>query len=345
MNSLKNIPLRSIRPHPMNPRFDLGDLSELTADVRDCGLIEPLVVMPGSWGKPTGVCRDCDQKVERLTTGVLLEHTHQGAPCPGGSEPAGDDWYLLAGHRRRQACLDAGLWEAPCVTRFDVKGDADALLVMLRENGHRRDLTPLEEATGFHQLTLFEYTPTKIAALTHRSKKTVDRRLALCTLPDRVREDLKVGVITLADAESMLGLEPAAAEKALKSIGTKHFREEVVRERLGDASPEKVAERLRGDFLAPFLDGTRKVPVRGSEEVLRAVAASLAGSLPDRTVRRWCEAVGVGEPIELSTVAPMRSLIGLAVTVERSPFGMYDLLHALGYEPSPVELELLEEAS
>lgn len=345
MSEYRVLPLRSIRPHPVNPRFDLGDLTELTEDIRDAGLIEPLVVAPGSHGKAKGACRDCDQPVDRLTSGVLVEHLDGSMPCPGGSEPAGDEWFLLAGHRRHAASLAAGLWEAPCVTRFDVKTPADALVVMVRENGHRRDLTPLEEAHAYEQLALFGMTPTKIAQRTHRSKKVVDRRLALNALTDGAKAKLKAGVMTLADAEALLNLTPERAERALRSVGTKEFRQEVAREHLGgDADAHAVAGRLREEFLAPYLTGAARPSTGQGDRVLRETVAALADNLPRAVVRAWMHAVGVGESIELSTIPALRALIGLAVTVEKNPVGTYDLLHALGYEPSPVEIELLEAA-
>ncbi len=346
MTDFRTLPLRSIRPHPENPRFDLGDLAELTEDIRNAGLIEPLVVMPGTWGKPRGECRDCGQTVARTTRGVLAEHQAGPLLCPGGSEPAGDDWYLLAGHRRREASIAAGLWEVPCRVVFDVKTAADALEVMLRENTHRRDLTPLEEAFGYQRLFDLGYTPTKIAQRIRRSKKTVDRRMALNRLPDAAKRRLRYGTITLADAEAMLDLDPAQADEVLKSVGTKEFRQEVARRQVADPDdPEMVASRLRDEFLGPFLSGAQKPPVGARDRILREVVAAVAEAWPRKaTVRAWCESLGVEDPAQLGTVDPVRALIALAVTVEASTAGTYDLLEALGYEPSPVELDLLAGA-
>jgi ParB/RepB/Spo0J family partition protein len=343
----RSLALRSICPDPNNPRFDLGDLTHLTEDIRDNGLIEPLVVRPGSFGKRHGRCRDCDQPVPRTPAGVLEEHTTEGVPCPGGSEPAGDEWYILAGHRRHAASIAAGLWEVPCVTRFDIKTDADALLLMLRENLHRRDLTPLEEAKAYEQLTLdFGMTTTRVAQLTHRSRKTVDRRLALTRLDEKAQRKLKTGQITLADAEALLNLPPERVEKVEASLGTREFRQEVTRARLGeDVTVQDVAAELRREFIAPFLSGGARPSADARDAVLRAAIGALTDALPRRVVRSWCEAVGVGDPIGLTTIPPMRALIGVAWVASRSREGTYDLLGALGYELSPVEVDLLEKES
>lgn len=341
---LQSLPLRSIRPHPRNPRFDLGDLTELTQDVRDAGLIEPLVVVPGSWDKATGECRDCGARIARTPAGLLEEHVTGSSSCPGGSEPAADDWYVVAGHRRREACIGAGLWEVPCITRFDLKTAAEVIVVMMRENGHRRDLTPLEEAHGYEQLTLEGLTATRIAQQTHRSKKTVDRRLALNTLPDALKRNLREGVITLQDAEAMLDLSPEKAERALRSVGTKEFKQDIAREEVGNDS-DLIAAHLRSEFLAPYLTGSTKPTKLMHDAILRTVVTTLATSWPHRpTVRAWCTAAGVSEPTDLPGVPPMRALLALASVVEKTPAGMYGLLSTLGYVPSPVELELLEGA-
>lgn len=338
------LPLRSIRPHPKNPRIDLGDRTDLTADIRENGLIEPLVVVPGSWGKPSGECAECGTQVPRSPVGVLREHIIDGRPCPGGSEPAADDWYVVAGHRRRESSIDAGLWDVQCVIRTDLRTMAEQVALMMRENGHRRDLTPVEEARGFEQLTLEGLTATRIAQQVKVSKKVVDRRLALLRLPEDAKTQLHTGVMTLDDAEAMLDLPPEAQKRALHAVGTKEFRQEVAQQRVGTDTPAAVAAELRAGFLQPYLTGAQR-PARDALPRLRKeVVATLADRLPAKVTRTWLGSLGVTEPVEVSRVDPDRALLALAVAVETDPAGQYDLLNVLGYEMSPVEIDLLEGA-
>jgi len=330
--STRVLPLRSIRPHPNNPRFDLGDLTDLTADIRDNGLIEPLVVVPGSFGKRTGECGSCGRVVERHTSGVIGEHLIDGRPCPGGAEPAADDWFVLAGHRRRQAALDAGLDEVLCVTRFDLRAQVDQVAVMMRENTHRRDLTALEEATGYDMLRDLGWSSTRIAQQVKRSKKTIDRRLALMRLPERQRARLMRGTITLADAEALLDLPPERAARALRSVGTTAFRQEVARERLGSDDPDVIAAELRREFLAPFLSGEQRPPRQTWPAVRRATVRALADGLPRRRVAAWVKALGC--PVE--SADPDRALLALAAS-EADEGVLYGLLDELGYVRSPIE--------
>lgn len=338
------LPIRSLKPDPINPRDDLGDMTAFTLDIKEAGIIEPLVVRPGSWGKPTGECQDCEGLVERRTTGLLVEHTADGIPCPGGSAPAADDWYVVAGHRRLAGAVAAGLRDVPCAVHWDLKTKADVLLFMVRENTHRRNLTAVEEASAYKQLMLEGMTEVRIAQQTHLKTEHVRRRVKLLSLSEKALDDVRRGIVTLADAEALLGLTPDAEANALKSIGTRDFKQEVAREHLklvGDATDENVAQKLRDDFISPYLAGT----TRPADErpVMREIIGVLAANLPRRVASEWAKRLGVTDPGALSTVQPMSALLGLAVTVEKTT-NVYPLLTTLGYAPSPLEEQLLEGA-
>ena len=108
---------RHLIDNPHNPRTDLGDLAELTDSIRAVGVLEPLIVTPTDDGR------------------------HM----------------LLFGHRRRAAAVEAGLATVPCDVRKEYAGkSAEQIADMLAENLHRRDLTGLEEAAGYEQLSMFD---------------------------------------------------------------------------------------------------------------------------------------------------------------------------------------------
>jgi ParB family chromosome partitioning protein len=71
----KVIPIDQIKPNPEQPRVEFGDLTELTASIREKGVLEPLLVKP----KGKGV------------------------------------WMIIAGERRWRAANLAGLTEVPCI--------------------------------------------------------------------------------------------------------------------------------------------------------------------------------------------------------------------------------------
>lgn len=86
----KIIPINKIEPNPEQPRTDVGDLSELTASIKEKGILEPLLVKP----------RD---------NGVYM---------------------IIAGERRWRAANLAGLREVPCIEfDFDEKEVAEVALI------------------------------------------------------------------------------------------------------------------------------------------------------------------------------------------------------------------------
>jgi ParB/RepB/Spo0J family partition protein len=165
------IPLEHLLPNPSNPRKDVGDVGPLADSIRAQGLLQDLVVMPA--------------------------HRHYG----GGALP-GDDYIIVAGHRRRAACELAGLTEAPCTVRDDLTVAA-ALEAMLVENLQREDLQPLEEADGFQRLLDEGLSQRTIAERVGCNQSHVSRRLALLKLPEQARADLTAGLINAADAAKL----------------------------------------------------------------------------------------------------------------------------------------------
>ena len=86
----KTINIDLIEPNPEQPRSEFGDLKELTASIREKGVLEPLLVKP----KPEG------------------------------------GWMIIAGERRWRASKAAGLKEVPCVEiDTDEKGVAEIALI------------------------------------------------------------------------------------------------------------------------------------------------------------------------------------------------------------------------
>jgi ParB/RepB/Spo0J family partition protein len=167
----ERIPLVHLLPNPNNPRQDVGDVTPLADSIRAQGLLQDLVVMPA--------------------------HLHYG----GGALP-GDDYVIVAGHRRRAACELAGLTDAPCTIRHDLTVAA-ALEAMLVENLQREDLSPLEEAAGFKRLLDEGLSQRTIAERVGCNQSHVSRRLALLKLPEQARADLTAGLINAADAAKL----------------------------------------------------------------------------------------------------------------------------------------------
>jgi ParB family chromosome partitioning protein len=108
----------------------------------------------------------------------------------------GDGLYqLVAGERRFHAAMQLGLSEVPCI-EISVS-DEHALEIALVENLQRQDLSPFEEAEGFHTLVAkYSYTHDKVAEAVGRSRVTVTETLRLLELPEAVRQACRHADIT-----------------------------------------------------------------------------------------------------------------------------------------------------
>ncbi len=139
-----------IRPHPENPRKDLGDLSELVESIRKNGVLQNLTVIP----------------VE--------------------GEPG--EYMTLIGHRRYAAGTRAGVEKFPCQIAENLT-PREQVSIMLEENMQRNDLTIWEQANGFQMMLNLGETEESIAEKTGFSKTTVRHRLNIAKLNQKVLQE------------------------------------------------------------------------------------------------------------------------------------------------------------
>jgi ParB family chromosome partitioning protein len=90
-----------------------------------------------------------------------------------------DGYRIIAGHRRTAAAIQADQQQVPCLLRADLTEVRDQLVGMLVENTRRADLTPVEEARGYHQLTLAGVTQKEITRLTGAKTAHIRRSVAV----------------------------------------------------------------------------------------------------------------------------------------------------------------------
>lgn len=140
---LTELSVEQLKPHPNNPRLDVGDVSELAESIRKNGIMQNLTVIPA------------DETMKEFT--------------------------VLIGHRRLAAAKKAGLSKVPCRVIFDMS-DAEQVSMMLEENMQRNDLTIYEQAWGFQMMFDFGETVESIADKTGFNESTIYHRLNLAKL-------------------------------------------------------------------------------------------------------------------------------------------------------------------
>lgn len=169
--SARMLPVSAIAPNPYQPRreFSEEELADLTASLRENGLLQPIVVRPAA---SEGVAK----------------------------------WELVAGERRWRASMRLGWKEIPAIIRE--VDDRTLLVLALVENLQRAQLSALEEAEGYHRLAEeFELTQQQVADVVGKDRSTVANAVRLLNLPASVRQLVREGRLSAGHARALLGLE------------------------------------------------------------------------------------------------------------------------------------------
>lgn len=129
-----------------------------------------------------------------------------------------DQYILIAGERRLRASKLAGLEKVPVLQREAT--EQESLEIALIENVQRADLTPLETAEAYLQLSEeFSLSHEEIAARVGKNRVTITNTLRLLRLPETVRQALAEEKISEGHARALLGLNnPQAQAAALATI-------------------------------------------------------------------------------------------------------------------------------
>jgi ParB family chromosome partitioning protein len=200
----RRVPVEFLRPNPRNPRktFDEDELGQLSASIRERGIVQPIVVraMPN---------------------------------LP-------DAYEIVAGERRWRAAQMAGLHEVPVVV-VEVD-DRTSLEFAILENVQRSDLNAVEEASAYQRLmSEFSYTQEELAKTLGKSRSHVANTLRLLNLPPQVHDMLVSNQLTAGHARALLSVpDPISVAKRVIDQGlTVRDVEEIAQQRDGDSAPAK----------------------------------------------------------------------------------------------------------
>jgi ParB family chromosome partitioning protein len=142
------IALELLDPNPEQPRVEIGDLSELTASIKEKGVLEPLLVKPT---RATG------------------------------------RWMIIAGERRWRASKAAGLREVPCI-EMDVDERTVAEIALIENMQRKDLTAWEEADGLLALCEKFGYTHDDVAKKVGKSRTTVTEALSIASMPEKIRE-------------------------------------------------------------------------------------------------------------------------------------------------------------
>ncbi|PIZ29779.1 MAG: chromosome partitioning protein ParB [Alphaproteobacteria bacterium CG_4_10_14_0_8_um_filter_53_9] len=192
------VSLDALIPSSVQPRryFEPTALEALASSIKAQGVLQPLLVRP--------------------------------APGQEGK------FEIIGGERRWRAAKIAGLTSVPVIVR--PLDDGKALEVALVENVQRSDLNPLEEAAGYLRLVNeFHYTHEDMARVTGKSRSHITNLLRLLGLPDKIKDCVNKGLLSMGHARALLALSDdadlqlKAANKVIKDQMSVRETEDLVR--------------------------------------------------------------------------------------------------------------------
>jgi len=173
---------------------------------------------------------------------------------------SGPGYVIIAGERRWRASQRAGLREVPALVREVTESEAFELALI--ENIQREELNPVEEAEAYQRLlTEYGLTQEKLAERVGKERSTVANSLRLLRLPEKIKQAIVAGTLSMGHARALLGIaDEADLEKAA---------EKVISEQLSVRGAEQLVQRIKSKKGGKKEPGETSVQIRHIVEKLQ----------------------------------------------------------------------------
>ena len=142
------IPIDKLAPNPLQPRVEIGDLSELVLSIQEKGVLEPLLVRPSD---------------------------------------VGGRFMIISGERRYRASLEVGLAELPCI-EMDVDDRAVAEISLIENLQRKDLTAFEEADGLVALAKRFGYKHDEIAKKLGKARTSVTETISIASIPSDVRE-------------------------------------------------------------------------------------------------------------------------------------------------------------
>ncbi len=162
---ISRINIANITPNPFQPRIDFEkeSLLELTDSIKEHGVIQPITV----------------RKIGR------------------------DNFQIISGERRYQACKIAKINDIPCYVR--IANDQEMLEMAIVENIQRKNLNAIEIGLSYQRLIdECSLTHEQLSLKLSKNRSTISNFLRLLKLPIEVQKALRDSKISMGHARALL---------------------------------------------------------------------------------------------------------------------------------------------
>jgi ParB family chromosome partitioning protein len=259
--ALPLVDVESIIPNPRQPRRAFRDddpkLLELSASIKEHGLIQPIIVT-------------------RLDKSSTAQEVRQAAsdwfgsddmppsdmpPSQDSEQPANTTikYQIIAGERRWRAVRMVGLAKVPVVIK-DVT-PLQMLELALIENIQRSDLNPIEEALAYEALIQeFGLTQEQVAKQVGKDRSTITNSLRLLQLAPAVRDALinQWENFTEGHARALIGIT--------RQEDQVHAMQQIVSQHLNVRQAEALAGRMKtAENIEKAVESMNNPPQRSSD--------------------------------------------------------------------------------
>jgi len=178
----RRLPIELLHPNPKNPRrrFEDAELDELVQSIRAQGVLQPLIVRPGSDGR---------------------------------------SFEIVAGERRWRAAQRVPLHEVPALVRDFSDGEAlEIALIENVQRADLNALEEAQGYAQL--IEHFGYTQQQLASSIGKSRSHIANSLRLLTLPAEVKIHLESGALTAGHARTLVAsADPAALAEEIIKLG------------------------------------------------------------------------------------------------------------------------------
>jgi len=221
-HEIQKLPIEWLQPGLYQPRrhFDDVAIDELASSIRECGIVQPLMV--------------------RLIDGEK------------------EAYEIIAGERRWRAAQKVGLHEVPVLVRH--LSDREAMEIGLIENVQRKDLSIIEEAEGYERLIgEFDYKQDDLAKIVGKSRPHITNLLRLLKLPNSVKQMVTEGKLSMGLARTVItAKDPEALANEIVKKGLNVRQAEALAKKLSGGRFAK-KERIRKNIDPNILELERRL--------------------------------------------------------------------------------------